>query len=29
MPHPDRAMSLLVGSQDGREVFRGLLEAAA
>ena len=29
MPHPDRAMSLLVGSEDGRGVFRGLLEAAA
>ena len=29
MPHPDRAMSLLVGSDDGRAVFRGLLEAAA
>ncbi len=29
MPHPDRAMSLLVGSEDGRGVFQGLLEAAA
>ncbi len=29
MPHPDRAMSLLVGSEDGSGVFRGLLEAAA
>jgi phosphoribosylformylglycinamidine synthase len=29
MPHPDRAMSLLVGSDDGRGVFRGLVEAAA
>jgi phosphoribosylformylglycinamidine synthase len=29
MPHPDRAMSLLVGSADGRGVFRGLVEAAA
>jgi phosphoribosylformylglycinamidine synthase len=29
MPHPDRAMTLLVGSEDGRGVFRGLLEAAA
>ncbi|HET9332633.1 MAG TPA: phosphoribosylformylglycinamidine synthase subunit PurQ [Gemmatimonadota bacterium] len=29
MPHPDRAMSLLVGSEDGRGVFRGLMEAAA
>jgi phosphoribosylformylglycinamidine synthase len=29
MPHPDRAMNLLVGSEDGRGVFRGLLEAAA
>ena len=29
MPHPDRAMSQLVGSEDGRGVFRGLLEAAA
>jgi phosphoribosylformylglycinamidine synthase len=29
MPHPDRAMSMLVGSDDGRGVFRGLVEAAA
>jgi phosphoribosylformylglycinamidine synthase len=29
MPHPDRAMSLLLGSDDGRGVFRGLAEAAA
>jgi phosphoribosylformylglycinamidine synthase len=29
MPHPDRAMSPLVGSEDGRGVFRGLMEAAA
>jgi len=29
MPHPDRAMSALVGSEDGRGVFRGLMEAAA
>ncbi|HYO45153.1 MAG TPA: phosphoribosylformylglycinamidine synthase subunit PurQ [Gemmatimonadota bacterium] len=29
MPHPDRAMSLLVGSEDGCGVFRGLVEAAA
>jgi phosphoribosylformylglycinamidine synthase I len=29
MPHPDRAMSLLVGSDDGRGIFRGLVEAAA
>ena len=29
MPHPDRAMEALVGSDDGRRVFRGLLEAAA
>jgi phosphoribosylformylglycinamidine synthase len=29
MPHPDRAMSLLLGSEDGRGVFRGLVEAAA
>lgn len=29
MPHPDRAMSALVGSEDGRAVFRGLVEAAA
>ena len=29
MPHPDRAMSLLVGSEDGRGVFRGLLEGGA
>ncbi|MGH7566376.1 MAG: phosphoribosylformylglycinamidine synthase subunit PurQ [Gemmatimonadota bacterium] len=29
MPHPDRAMSLLLGSVDGRGVFRGLVEAAA
>ena len=29
MPHPDRAMSPLLGSEDGRGIFRGLLEAAA
>jgi len=29
MPHPDRAMNLLLGSDDGRGVFRGLVEAAA
>ena len=29
MPHPDRAMESLVGSDDGARVFRGLLEAAA
>ena len=29
MPHPDRAMDLLLGSEDGRGVFRGLVEAAA
>ena len=29
MPHPDRAMDLLVGSDDGRGVFRSLVEAAA
>jgi phosphoribosylformylglycinamidine synthase I len=29
MPHPDRAMDLLLGSDDGRGVFRGLVEAAA
>ncbi|HWC06959.1 MAG TPA: phosphoribosylformylglycinamidine synthase subunit PurQ [Gemmatimonadota bacterium] len=29
MPHPDRAMDALVGSDDGVRVFRGLLEAAA
>jgi phosphoribosylformylglycinamidine synthase len=29
MPHPDRAMEALVGSDDGGRVFRGLLEAAA
>jgi phosphoribosylformylglycinamidine synthase len=29
MPHPDRAMQALVGSDDGVRVFRGLLEAAA
>ena len=29
MPHPDRAMSVLIGSDDGRGVFQGLLEAAA
>jgi phosphoribosylformylglycinamidine synthase len=29
MPHPDRAMSSLVGSEDGLGVFRGLVEAAA
>jgi phosphoribosylformylglycinamidine synthase len=29
MPHPDRAMDLLVGSNDGRGVFRSLMEAAA
>lgn len=29
MPHPDRAMDKLLGSADGRGVFRGLLEAAA
>ena len=29
MPHPDRAMSRLSGSEDGRGVFRGLLRAAA
>ncbi|HEY7472775.1 MAG TPA: phosphoribosylformylglycinamidine synthase subunit PurQ [Gemmatimonadota bacterium] len=29
MPHPDRAMSPLLGSEDGRAIFRGLVEAAA
>ncbi|MDP9178042.1 MAG: phosphoribosylformylglycinamidine synthase I, partial [Gemmatimonadota bacterium] len=29
MPHPDRAMNLLLGSEDGRGVFRGFVEAAA
>ncbi|HUP01137.1 MAG TPA: phosphoribosylformylglycinamidine synthase subunit PurQ [Gemmatimonadota bacterium] len=29
MPHPDRAMDLRLGSEDGRGVFRGLVEAAA
>ena len=29
MPHPDRAMDALIGSDDGAGVFRGLLEAAA
>ena len=29
MPHPDRAMEALVGSDDGGRVFRGLFEAAA
>jgi phosphoribosylformylglycinamidine synthase len=29
MPHPDRAIEALVGSDDGGRVFRGLLEAAA
>jgi phosphoribosylformylglycinamidine synthase I len=29
MPHPDRAMNLLVGSADGVGVFRSLVEAAA
>ncbi|MBW3660340.1 MAG: phosphoribosylformylglycinamidine synthase subunit PurQ [Gemmatimonadetes bacterium] len=29
MPHPDRAMSELLGSGDGAPVFRGLVEAAA
>ena len=29
MPHPDRAMDLLLGSADGRPVFEGLVEAAA
>ncbi len=29
MPHPDRAIEALVGSDDGLRVFRGLLEAAA
>jgi phosphoribosylformylglycinamidine (FGAM) synthase-like amidotransferase family enzyme len=29
MPHPDRAMALLLGSGDGRPVFEGLVEAAA
>ncbi|MGH7543894.1 MAG: phosphoribosylformylglycinamidine synthase subunit PurQ [Gemmatimonadota bacterium] len=29
MPHPDRAIEALVGSDDGVRVFRGLLEAAA
>ena len=29
MPHPDRAMSPLSGSEDGRGVFRGLVRAAA
>lgn len=29
MPHPDRAMESLVGSDDGIRVFQGLLEAVA
>jgi phosphoribosylformylglycinamidine synthase len=29
MPHPDRAMDVLVGSADGRGVFRSLVAAAA
>ncbi|MGH7549531.1 MAG: phosphoribosylformylglycinamidine synthase subunit PurQ [Gemmatimonadota bacterium] len=29
MPHPDRAMDLLLDSADGRPVFEGLVEAAA
>lgn len=29
MPHPDRAMDMLLGSADGRGVFEGLVEAAA
>jgi phosphoribosylformylglycinamidine synthase len=29
MPHPDRAMDVLVGSADGRGVFQSLVAAAA